>query len=405
MYIRQECMFSFEEILKFQKENRLQLILSQLDFSNLINKLNKPSHKRGPKGHNPVSLINALIAMQVEKINDFKRLKERLDSDLSLKYNCGFDILKPAPSTSTFSRFLTKISSMPELEDEFKRLILKAKDLGIIDGTNVAIDATKLDSFEKAKPKSKISDDGVSPNWGKKKDTDGNDIKWFGWKAHIIVDCKSELPLYIDITPASFNDGKYAIPLLKKFKQFWGSILNPKYYIMDSGYDIEENYNYIINNTNGQAIIAYNKRGSYAPPEGFNDNLWPVCSMGYPLSFWGIDGNYIKLRCPHATGKVDCPYGLNWCSSSNYGYCLKVNYKKNHRLFSYPLRGSEKWVKLYNLRTSVERCNSRLKEYLNLDNIRSAGIAKAKTWALLNCIALVAGTIAVNKLNTLSTSA
>ena len=36
MYIRQECLFSFEEILKFQKENKLQLILSQLDFSNLI---------------------------------------------------------------------------------------------------------------------------------------------------------------------------------------------------------------------------------------------------------------------------------------------------------------------------------------------------------------------------------
>ena len=186
-------------------------------FRKFIYQVTKPKHKRGPKGYNPVSLINALIAMQVEKINDFKRLKERLDSDLSLKYNCGFDILKPAPSTSTFSRFLSKISSMPELEVEFKRLILKAKDLGIIDGTNVAIDATKLDSFEKAKPKSKISDDGVSPNWGKKKDTDGNDIKWFGWKAHIIVDCKSELPLYIDITPASINDVRYVIPIIESF--------------------------------------------------------------------------------------------------------------------------------------------------------------------------------------------
>ncbi|WDC83373.1 transposase [Caloramator sp. mosi_1] len=169
MYIRQECLFSFEEILKFQKENKLQLILSQLDFSNLINKLTKPKHKRGPKGYNPVSLINALIAMQLEKINDFERLKQRLDSDLYFKFNCGFDILKPSPSTSTFSRFLSKISSMPDVEEEFKRLVLKVKNLGIIDDTNVAIDATKLDSFEKAKPKSKISDDGVSPNWGKKK--------------------------------------------------------------------------------------------------------------------------------------------------------------------------------------------------------------------------------------------
>ncbi|SET19224.1 hypothetical protein SAMN03080614_107510, partial [Anaerobranca gottschalkii DSM 13577] len=47
-------------------------------------------------------------------------------------------------------------------------------------------------------------------------------------------------------------------------------------------------------------------------------------------------------------------------------------------------------------RSSVERCNSRLKKYLNLDNLRSKGIKKAKVHALLNCIALVAGTIALN---------
>ncbi|WP_434578208.1 hypothetical protein [Thermoanaerobacterium thermosaccharolyticum] len=51
---------------------------------------------------------------------------------------------------------------------------------------------------------------------------------------------------------------------------------------------------------------------------------------------------------------------------------------------------------MYNLRTSIERCNSRLKNYLNTDNLRSAGIKKAKTFALLNCITLVAGTIVVN---------
>ncbi|SET08150.1 transposase, partial [Anaerobranca gottschalkii] len=54
------------------------------------------------------------------------------------------------------------------------------------------------------------------------------------------------------------------------------------------------------------------------------------------------------------------------------------------------------WKNQYNKRSSVERCNSRLKKYLNLDNLRSKGIKKAKVHALLNCIALVAGTIALN---------
>lgn len=192
---------------------------------------------------------------------------------------------------------------------------------------------------------------------------------------------------------------------MKQLKELYGSVFSPKYFIMDSIYDIEDNYDYIIKNTEGQAIIAYNKRGSFAPPEGLSENLHPICSMGYELAFWGKDGDYLKFRCPHAVGRANCPYGMNWCSNSNYGYCLKVNYKKNHRFFSYPLRGSEKWQKIYNKRTSIERCSSRLKEYLNLDNIRSKGIAKAKTWALLNCITLIAGTIAVNQKCTLSTCA
>jgi len=58
----------------------------------------------------------------------------------------------------------------------------------------------------------------------------------------------------------------------------------------------------------------YNKRGSYAPPEKLNENLHPICSMGYELSYWGKDGDYLKFRCPHAVSKVDCSQGQNWCS-------------------------------------------------------------------------------------------
>ncbi len=396
MYIRQECLFSFDELIKFQPETKLEMVLSQLDFSNVVLSLSRPEYKRGPKGYDPLPLLYALIAMQLEKIPTIAKLVDRLKSDPVFRYNCGFNVLGPVPSTSTFSRFLNLISKSDALEEDFKQLILKAKNLNIIDGANIAIDSTKLNSFEKPKPKSKLKDDGKSPNWGKKKDTDGNDIKWFGWKLHILADCKSELPLAIEITPASVNDSILAIPLLKKLKEFYGNAFNVRHCIMDSGYDIKENYDYIMNEFHAQPIIAYNKRGSFAPPEGLNERLHPICSMGYELVYWGKDGDYLKFRCPHVLGKADCPHGSSWCSSSNYGYCLKINYKKNNRYFSFPIRSSDEWQEIYNLRTSIERCNSRLKEYLNTDNIRSAGIKKAKTFALLNCITLVAGTISVN---------
>lgn len=46
--------------------------------------------------------------------------------------------------------------------------------------------------------------------------------------------------------------------------------------------------------------------------------------------------------------------------------------------------------------SSIERCNSGLKENLNLDNIRSAGVNKAIIFALLSCISLVSPIIAIN---------
>ena len=405
MYIRQECLLSFDEIIKFQPETKLQSILAQLDFSILAEALEKPEHRRGPKGHDPLPILYSFIAMQLEKISKVCKLVQRLHDDPIFRYNCGFNVLQTPPSESTFSRFLDRITETDSLEEEFKLLVMKAKDLGIIDGDNVAIDSTEIKAFEKSRPSSKIPKDGASPNWGKKRDTDGNDHKWYGWKLHILADCKSELPLNIIITPASVNDGIQAIPLMKQLKEHYNSVFCPKYYMMDKIYDVEEIYRYITEHTDGHGIIAYNKRGSYAPPERLNENLHPICSMGYELTYWGKDGDYLKFRCPHAVSKINCPQGQNWCSNSSYGYCLKVNYKKNPRFFSYPIRGSESWQSLYDKRTAIERCNSRLKEYLNVNNIRSAGIKKAKIWALLNCITLIAGTIAVNAAKKLSTAA
>lgn len=397
MYIQQECIFSFEEIEKLQPQTKLQKIFAEVDFSNTAYAIESKHPVHGPKGHDVLHMLNALLAMQIEQIKTVKALTIRLKYDPVFRVSCGFDHFASTPSESTFSRLLSKISDLDKLEEEFKSLVLDAKRLNIIEALNVAVDSTKLNSFEAPKPKSKLKDDGISPNWGAKCDTNGNKIKWFGWKLHIIADCKSELPICILNTPASINDGDASIPLMEKFLKDYKGIFHPDHFIMDSGYDYEKVYDCVLNKAKALPIIAYNKRGSYAPPESMNENLHPVCSMGYELIYWGKDGEYLKFRCPHITGKVNCPHGSRWCSNSNYGYCLKVNYKTHIRLCGYPLRDTREWNLLYNQRTSIERCNSRLKVFLNTDNIRSAGINKAKTFCLLNCIALIAGTIAVNR--------
>ncbi|GMA61381.1 hypothetical protein GCM10025859_18210 [Alicyclobacillus fastidiosus] len=88
-----------------------------------------------------------------------------------------------------------------------------------------------------------------------------------------------------------------------------------KFVMMDAGYDQMKNY-VAARNYGAQAIIALNKRGEKEPPEGMSTTGTPRCSMGYDMVYWSADGDRLKFRCPHALGKVDCPFGSAACSDS-----------------------------------------------------------------------------------------
>ena len=154
------------------------MILDQIDLSVVARKLKKSNFMRCPKGYRPETLIAALIAMQVEKIPTIKHLVKRINEDPVFGYSCGFEVLGSVPPESTFSRFSDKLSNSECLNDLFHELVPKAKDMRIIDGTRVAIDSVKIDAFEASKPKKDIINDGVHPNWGMKRDTNGNKIRW-----------------------------------------------------------------------------------------------------------------------------------------------------------------------------------------------------------------------------------
>jgi hypothetical protein len=76
---------------------------------------------------------------------------------------------------------------------------------------------------------------------------------------------------------------------------------------------------------------------------------------------------------------------------------IKVNTKDDLRRFSIPHRDTRKWKTLYKERTSVERCNSRLKEYLTANDFHVGGIEKVKTHIYLNAIVMLASALAMKK--------
>lgn len=398
MYIRQPSLFSFEELLKYEPETRLSKILNTLDLTIFCKGFSR-RQSRGPKGHDKVAMFRALIGKLIYGISNNVKLVERLNSDLRFRYDCGFDIIKRPPSESTFSRFFAQIAEDEVLQKFFDQLVKDCLKSEMIKTTNLAIDSSEIDAYEKTVPKSKCPDDGKHANWGAKRDSKGNQITWFGYKIHACVDADSELPIAITVTPASNHDSTETIPLLDKTTKI---APKPDYVMLDMGYDQKDIYEYIHHKLQAQAIIPLNKRGEKLPPEGLDTNRTPVCSLGFKMVYWGCDkkNGTLKFRCPHVLGKVNCPLGSNWCSNSNYGCVVKKNIKEDLRNFCIPHRDTKNWKNLYDKRTSVERLFARLKEHLSANNLKVRGIKKVTTHLLLCCITLILGTIAINAVNT-----
>ena len=158
-------------------------------------------------------------------------LRRELRRNAELRQVCGFDIFageRAVPTKDALSRFLALIMECEEhLSTMFHELVdlLKAElpDLG----RYTAIDSKAIPSFGKpvcdeAKQEEDDRRRDVDANWGVKqykgKRKDGTTwekvTKWFGYKLHLLVDSRYELPLAYEVTQASTNDSPRLLPLI-----------------------------------------------------------------------------------------------------------------------------------------------------------------------------------------------
>jgi IS5 family transposase len=388
LYILQESLFSFEELQKLESKERLPIFFSTIDLRPYAKEL-RNSSPRGADGHCRQGILRALLAAPLENIDTFTGLYHRLDVDLRFRYQCGLRLDRKAPSIATLSRVFAELTNTGLAKRLFEDLVAQCKQEGIIDGSHVAIDSAAIHAYEKKQPKRKSELTGDA-NWGAKFDSFGNKLKWFGYKLHLAVDTASELPMALSVTPAHVNDGDMAPTLMEQV----AAGTKVKFFMLDAGYDQFKNYE-AARSVKAQAIIPMNLRNEKEAPAGMTSSGTPCCSMGFTMTYWGADSDHLKFRCPHATGKVDCPLGMAACSSSNYGMVVKVDMKSDLRRYSSPHRGTIRWKELYNERTSVERCNSRMKTHLTADSMHVWGIQKVTTHQYLNAIVLLASALAM----------
>ncbi|NMP25139.1 transposase [Sulfobacillus harzensis] len=389
--LRQTSFFSFEEwIHDTEWDDRLQAILDAVPLGPALSALPQPARTGRPETHDRALMLRAYVAKAVEQIPTTEALRARLRRDPVFRWIVGYRGKSDIPSAATFSRIFDQISQCTSLQAVHAQQVETARARQIVSTDEAAYDASDVPAYEKTR-RHADAQDPERASWGLKTGPKGQKYRWFGYKLHLAVAAGSLFPLAALTTTAKMHDVNMARPLVTMTTD---RDMGQQTAIFDAGYDQATLYQDL--QAQGLVpIIPLNRHGGEAP-EGRDDLGRPTCSMGYTLTLAGYDATMAtqKFRCPHATGHVDCPMGMAWCSSSNYGYVQKIAIADDPREVGRIVRGTAAWDALYELRTSVERAFSYLKEQLNLRTVRVRGRRKVHTHNLFAVIALAAAVLA-----------
>lgn len=435
--IRQESLFSIQDLYDLEPTQRFEAIFSTLDMDSAIYAVSKKSWLGAPTELNYAAMIYSLVARLVERIPTIKDLVKRLKHDIIFRLECGFLVSDDIPSEASYSRLIAKLSETEIIENINNATLLQAIEEGFVQDENIAVDACHFEARDqapaqekKAKPEPKKrgrkrkeekeqydqqkleeeqnktlyekpiaeqlnvsleelrSEIPVEPAWGIKKNSEGKNVFWYGYKAHLAVGTKSQYILQSIMSSGNLNDGKAAIPLLKGIEKL---PLTVKYGTMDAGYDYTSIYQQLIR-MDAHSIIAYNKRRE-GEIEGFDQHFAPTCVREYSYRYDSYDKKYKTIKYCRPKECKDCPLAFDSLCQKVY----KVKIETDLRKYTAPARGSEKWKILFAERTAVERVNAYLKEFFQLNNVRHRKGKKAKLHFDLITLVYNASKLAVDR--------
>ncbi|WP_106495813.1 IS1182 family transposase [Lentibacillus sp. Marseille-P4043] len=439
--IRQPSLFGIQELYDMEPTQKYEAVISAIDLDKIYHKVTKKSRLGAPEELNYAAMIISFAVRYVERIPTIKDLIKRLRDDIAFKLNCGFLVSDSVPSEASYSRLVTKLMECDILETEKENIVRQAIEEGFITDDTAATDACHFEARDQAppkeeKPRSKPKKRGrkskeereqwlkdeaekeanlplyekkieaqldvplaelrpevpQDPKWGVKKNSEGKNVFWFGYKAHLVVGTSSQYILDSLFSSGSLNDGKAAIPLLKGLNERFPQ-LSLRYQTMDAGYDYEPIYEQV-HRMGQQSVIAYNKRNE-GELLGYDKYFAPTCFREHSYRYDSFDSKYETLKYTRPKECSDCPL-------ANEGICQKV-YKvkitQDLRKYTAPARGSQAWKNIFKRRTAVERVNAYLKEFFQLNNVRYRTGKRAKIHFDMVTLIYNASKLAADRIN------
>jgi hypothetical protein len=409
-------LFKWQDVEAKSDLERLRLVVNHLPDEALMAKLEE--HRKWGRDDYPIRPVwNSILAGIVYQHESVESLRRELLRNGDLREECGFDPHKGSdavPPAWVYTRFLKLLLKFKaDIDAMFDCLVDELKELLPDLGFSVAVDSKGVNSA--GRPTKKAEGDGrrdMEADWGKKtyrgERKDGSlwekVVKWFGYKIHLLVDTKYEIPIGCRVTRASVSDTTQLLPLVEGLKERHPEIHKDIDELSgDKGYDSEENCRELYDEHGIKPVIDIrrmwrDKETRLLDPNRSDNIVYDEVGVVYcicpqtgeqrRMAYGGFEKDRMMLKyvCPIKAYGLTC-LGRDQCMHATKSE--RISLEIDRRIFTPVSRSSYSWERGYRKRTAVERVNSRLDVSFGFEKHFIRGLRKMEIrFGLALCVML-----------------
>jgi hypothetical protein len=305
-YMMQQELFPLLQIVTGPLNRQMQLLASVVALAPLERLLSARRSSTGRPAKDRAALVTAFMAKAILNLPTTRDLISRLRVDEPLRLFCGWSSPRALPHESKFSRAFAEFAGT-ELPQQLHEAVIAATQEQRLIG-HIARDSTAIpvrerfpETAKQKASKQKAKKRGGKPGRGKgsrggfikakaaergtriqrqrhqkldrmlndlpracdmgaKKNSQGNEQYWRGYKLHLDV-ADGQLPISAVLTSASVHDSQVAIPLMT----LTSSRVTHLYELMDSAYDAASIHEHSRQLNHVPIIAPHPRRGTKKP--------------------------------------------------------------------------------------------------------------------------------------------
>jgi hypothetical protein len=361
---------------------------------------------RSARGHGrddfPIDVLWGVVVFTVAlRHQGFRACLDELRRNPALYRLLGLTKVEDIPNDYNVSRFLDVLGQEPHLSRLRCVFDVLVRHLGIAIpdlGAHTAGDSTGLCGRAKKDPDAvaeEVKQGLPQPSGGKKEYTDEQGavvkvVEWFGYKQHLLVDVKHELPLAYAITDTKAGDNELVGALLDQAQANLGEG-RIKTLAYDKAADDEKVHERLHHDgikplIKNRAMWKQEPERPLPGPVGryplnvVHDEAGTVYCydtvsdppVRHKMAYVGYekDRKKLKYRCPYRHEQWDrpCPSDERCNAGKSYGQIVRVEHTLDLRRFPALPRATKEFEKRYKGRTAAERLNARMKIFWGADD-------------------------------------